>query len=199
MSAPSTHKNIWIKALARTASGKAQDVRVPLHRRTMCPSQRAPWRRTKIWSARGAFRSRTNHRDAEEQHDSYHPGDAAKGNQHPNYDGNGKREVSREHTFAGHYRRLDTLGGGAVRDPTSRGPNLVNTVEGNYCDMSDQTLWLVCVGEEVADDCFDKDAQVSRAEGLSARDSQHDEIIDWTADQSQADRRRNSDSPRKRS
>ncbi|RYP25908.1 hypothetical protein DL768_011672 [Monosporascus sp. mg162] len=127
-----------------------------------------------------AFHSRTDHEPTglwcdeniempEEQHDLYRPGHAAKGNQPPDYDGKDKRESPYERTC------------------------MVNTVEGNYCHMSDKTLWLVCAGEEVADDCFDKDPQVLRAEGLSARDSKYDEIMDWTADQPQGNRRGSSD------
>ncbi|RYP23507.1 hypothetical protein DL765_001021 [Monosporascus sp. GIB2] len=153
----------------------------------------------------------------QEQGDLYRSGDAAKGDPPPGYNGNGKRETPHERTCerrsvaaaAAAKKRRNTRHDKSLvitadpahsaeelcAHPSSRGPNLVNTVEGNYCHMSDKTLWPVCAGEEVADNCFDKDAQVLRTGGLSARDSQYDEIIDWTADQSQADRRESSDLP----
>ena len=61
----------------------------------------------------------------------------------------------------------------------SKGPNLVNTLEGNYCHMVDKTLWPVC-SNETADDCFDADSQKLFVQGIQARGVQFNKVLDWS-------------------
>ncbi|KAH7140221.1 hypothetical protein B0J13DRAFT_637641 [Dactylonectria estremocensis] len=64
---------------------------------------------------------------------------------------------------------------------TSVGPDFVNAAEGQFCRMSDKTLWPVC-SEEIQDDCFNTDSQQLIQGGLATRDSPYTVVVDWTND-----------------
>ena len=62
---------------------------------------------------------------------------------------------------------------------SSRGPYLVNTVEGSYCHMVDKSLWPLCT-VDMTDNCFDHEAQILIQQGLQARGVQYNTVLDWS-------------------
>jgi hypothetical protein len=62
---------------------------------------------------------------------------------------------------------------------TSLGPDFVNTLDGQFCRMSDKSLWPVCTAE-ITDNCFNLDLQQMVIGGLTTRDSPYVDIGDWT-------------------
>ncbi|KAI1335271.1 hypothetical protein F5Y15DRAFT_255325 [Xylariaceae sp. FL0016] len=62
---------------------------------------------------------------------------------------------------------------------TSVGPSFVNVAEGNFCRMTDKTLWPVC-GDGVADNCFNTDSQKLIQNGVASRDESYTRVLDWT-------------------
>ncbi|KAH9893726.1 hypothetical protein F4778DRAFT_748325 [Xylariomycetidae sp. FL2044] len=62
---------------------------------------------------------------------------------------------------------------------TSLGPDIVNTLEGLFCRMSDKTLWPVC-SSDVEVDCFDSDVLQLRETGITAEEQQaYRRVDDW--------------------
>ncbi|KAI1822785.1 hypothetical protein F4861DRAFT_371310 [Xylaria intraflava] len=64
---------------------------------------------------------------------------------------------------------------------TSVGPDLVHLKHGQFCRMSDKTLWPVCDGADVTDNCFNSDLMKLVVNGVAARDEPYNNIIDWTS------------------
>ncbi|KAF2971962.1 hypothetical protein GQX73_g1511 [Xylaria multiplex] len=66
---------------------------------------------------------------------------------------------------------------------TSYGPDFVNVKTGKFCRMSDKTLWPICNGTDVTDNCFNVDSQQLIINGLAARSEPYKKVIDWTSSQ----------------
>ncbi|RYP29906.1 hypothetical protein DL767_006505 [Monosporascus sp. MG133] len=190
MSAPSTHKSTGIKALAVLASGEAQSVRVPLHcrvqlqtltrvkhggeRETLIPTKAT---QQPVW----ALCSANDDGVCIAYATMCFPGDST----YMWLGGWSKVCHSNIYLFGTGHKPLCHWIDRDGQKKQRRAPwrrTRISSARRAYNSGIDKTLWPVCAGEEVADDCFDKDAQVPRTGGLSARDSQYDEIIDWTAD-----------------
>lgn len=62
---------------------------------------------------------------------------------------------------------------------SSVGPDLFNTAEGQFCQMSSKTVYSVC-SAAVTDNCFNSDTQKLIVGGVSLRDDQYSKVIDWT-------------------
>ncbi|KAH6988572.1 hypothetical protein EDB80DRAFT_589168 [Ilyonectria destructans] len=62
---------------------------------------------------------------------------------------------------------------------SSVGPDFVNQAEGQFCRMSDKTLWPIC-SDVIQDDCFSTDSQQLIQGGLATRDSPYTVVTDWT-------------------
>lgn len=87
-----------------------------------------------------------------------------------------------------HFNRLviddntDHTGRALCESPTSLGPDFLNTADGTFCRMSDKTLWPVCdQSQGVSDNCFNRDSKQLMLNGVAARDSPYENVIDWTA------------------
>ncbi|KAF7556137.1 hypothetical protein G7Z17_g1655 [Cylindrodendrum hubeiense] len=63
---------------------------------------------------------------------------------------------------------------------SSVGPDFVNQAEGQFCRMSDKTVWPIC-STDIQDDCFNTDSQQLIQGGLATRDSPYTVVTDWTA------------------
>ncbi|KAI1378582.1 hypothetical protein F4677DRAFT_372060 [Hypoxylon crocopeplum] len=69
---------------------------------------------------------------------------------------------------------------GLCDSPTSVGPDFLNVADGTFCRMSDKTLFPVCDGAAIVDNCFSTDLQQLVVNGVSARDTPYDNVVDWT-------------------
>ncbi|KAI9147532.1 hypothetical protein HJFPF1_12558 [Paramyrothecium foliicola] len=63
---------------------------------------------------------------------------------------------------------------------SSVGPDFLDIAHGQFCRMSDKTLWPVC-GGNVADDCFNLDLHQLVVGGIATRDSPYSNVADWSA------------------
>lgn len=61
----------------------------------------------------------------------------------------------------------------------SLGPDFLNVAEGKFCQMSSKTLYPVC-DDVVTDNCFNGNTQKLVIGGVSARDMQYSDVLDWT-------------------
>ncbi|KAM5341688.1 hypothetical protein ACJ41O_014719 [Fusarium nematophilum] len=61
---------------------------------------------------------------------------------------------------------------------TSDGPDFVNIADGNFCRMSDKSLWPLCA-DFAADNCFDPHTNSLRVDGVVARDQEYKNVITW--------------------
>ncbi|KAI1475702.1 hypothetical protein F4774DRAFT_396030 [Daldinia eschscholtzii] len=66
---------------------------------------------------------------------------------------------------------------------TSYGPDFVDLKYGQFCRMSDKTLWPVCGSAQTVDNCFNIDVQQLIVNGVSARDTPYSNVVDWTSGQ----------------
>ncbi|CAM1502184.1 Fc.00g041680.m01.CDS01 [Cosmosporella sp. VM-42] len=61
----------------------------------------------------------------------------------------------------------------------SVGPDFLNIADGQFCRMSDKTVWPVCTGD-VQDNCFSVESQQLIVGGIATRDSPYGNVVDWT-------------------
>lgn len=69
---------------------------------------------------------------------------------------------------------------GLCDSDTSYGPDFVNVADGTFCRMSDKTQWPVCDGAAIVDNCFNAESMKLIINGVSARDTPYDNVLDWT-------------------
>jgi hypothetical protein len=62
---------------------------------------------------------------------------------------------------------------------SSTGPDFLNVAEGQFCRMSDKTLWPICK-DTVSDDCFNLDLNQLVQGGKVTRDSPYSNVDDWS-------------------
>ncbi|KAF7563673.1 hypothetical protein G7046_g427 [Stylonectria norvegica] len=63
---------------------------------------------------------------------------------------------------------------------SSSGPDYLNVVHGEFCRMSDKTLWPIC-SETIQDNCFSNEVDQLIIGGKAARDSPYRDVVDWTS------------------
>ncbi|KAI2642683.1 hypothetical protein GGS21DRAFT_544790 [Xylaria nigripes] len=68
---------------------------------------------------------------------------------------------------------------GLCGSATSAGPDFLHVKAGKFCRMSDKTLWPVCDGVDITDNCFNSDLMHLVLNGVAARDQPYNKIIDW--------------------
>jgi hypothetical protein len=62
---------------------------------------------------------------------------------------------------------------------SSVGPDFLNVAEGQFCRMSDKTLWPLC-NDEIRDDCFNVDLHQLIVGGIATRDNPYHNVEDWS-------------------
>ncbi|OTA92355.1 hypothetical protein M434DRAFT_387364 [Hypoxylon sp. CO27-5] len=76
--------------------------------------------------------------------------------------------------------KLQHTADGLCDSDTSYGPDFVNVADGTFCRMSDKTKWPVCDGAAIVDNCFNSKTMKLIINGVSARDTPYDNVLDWT-------------------
>ena len=71
-------------------------------------------------------------------------------------------------------------GKGLCESPTSVGPDFVNVADGTFCRMSDKTLFPIC-DADTTDNCFNTEMYQLIINGVAARDSPYEGVLDWTS------------------
>lgn len=61
---------------------------------------------------------------------------------------------------------------------SSVGPDFANIADGQFCRMSDKTLWPIC-DEQITDSCFNLDIQELVINGIAARTQKYDKVLTW--------------------
>ena len=74
----------------------------------------------------------------------------------------------------------DRSGKALCESPTSVGPDFVNIADGTFCRMSDKTLFPVC-DAETTDNCFNAESNQLTINGVAARDTPYEGVLDWTS------------------
>ena len=70
---------------------------------------------------------------------------------------------------------------GLCNSDTSYGPDFINVKVGMFCRMSDKSLWPMCDGATVSDNCFNAESQQLIINGLAARSEPYKKVLDWTS------------------
>ncbi|RWA07791.1 hypothetical protein EKO27_g7314 [Xylaria grammica] len=73
---------------------------------------------------------------------------------------------------------------GLCESATSFGPDFLNTRTGTFCRMANKSIWPVCDGAQIVDNCFDSGRMQLVINGISARNQPYQSIIDWRSENS---------------